>query len=327
VRIGNAQNFARFLADTPANLMHPSYFTEYAQSYLRDKEDVTVEVFDRAFMEARGMNLLLSVAQGSVQPPKLLVAKYRGREGEGLDLALVGKGVTFDSGGISLKPALGMGDMKGDMRGAASVLSTVGVASEMRLPINIDLVIPLVENLPSGTATKPGDVYFGMNGKSVEINNTDAEGRLILADALVYAQESSPRYIIDVATLTGAMSIALGDAFIGLFTGSDEFAELITGCGKEASDPTWRMPLSPRYRHIMNSQVADMKNAGEKAGGSASAAIFLNEFVEKNVTWAHLDIAGVMCNHSNKTVYGSGMTGLSVPVLIHTVEKLSCLPR
>jgi cytosol aminopeptidase len=323
IMVGNAQNFARFLADTPANLMHPSYFVEYARSYLREREGITLQAYDEAFMKINGMNLLLSVAQGSAQPPRLLTVQYRGREGEEVDLALVGKGVTFDSGGISLKPPAGMTDMKGDMLGAASVLSTIGLASETGLPINIDLVVPLVENLPSGTATKPGDVHVGMSGKSVEIDNTDAEGRLILADALAYAQRSNPRYIVDVATLTGAMSVALGDAFIGLFTRCDKFSEMIVRCGREANDSVWRMPLSSSYRPLMNSTVADIKNAGGRAGGSATAAIFLSEFVDKKIPWAHLDIAGVMCNHSNKAVYGSGMTGISVPLLIHIAKELS----
>lgn len=323
VRIANGQNFARFLADTPANLMTPTLFAEYANRYLQQKPNTTVEVFDREYMERRSMNLLLSVAQGSVQEPRLLVVKYRGRMGNGVDVALVGKGVCFDSGGISLKPSSNMCRMKGDMHGGASVVSVVGLAADMNVEINIDVVVPLVENLPSGSATKPGDVYVGMNGKSVEIDNTDAEGRLILADALAYAQEGSPRYILDVATLTGAMSVALGDAFIGYFTKDDGLSEIISQCGVDASDPTWRMPLSPFYLSFMKSDVADLKNAGGRAGGSATAAIFLNEFVGKQSKWAHLDIAGVMGEHSNKVVYGNGMTGKSVPVLIEIIEKLS----
>lgn len=325
IKIGNAQNFARFLADTPANLMNPTLFTEYAIKYLQNKPNVTVEVFDRAFMKQHSMNLLLSVAQGSVQEPKLLVAKYRGRVGNGVDIALVGKGVCFDSGGISLKPPAGMYRMKGDMQGGASVLSVFGYVSESNTEINIDLVIPLVENLPSGTATKPGDVYVGMNGKSVEIDNTDAEGRLILADALVYAQAGNPSYIFDVATLTGAMAVALGDVFIGYFTKDDSLAEVISQSGVESTDLTWRMPLSQFYLHFMKSEVADLKNAGGRYGGSATAAIFLNEFVDKKFKWAHFDIAGVMGEHSNKTVYGNGMTGNSVPALIEVVEKLAAM--
>lgn len=324
ITIGNAQNFARFLGDTPANLMNPTLFTEYAAKYLQGKRNVTVEVFGKDFMKSKSMNLLLSVSQGSSQEPKLLVAKYRGKNGEGVDLALVGKGVCFDSGGISLKPSARMCRMKGDMLGGASVLSAFGVIADMDVKINVDLVIPLVENLPSGTATKPGDVYIGMNGKSVEIDNTDAEGRLILADALVYAQERNPTYVFDVATLTGAMSIALGDVFIGYFTEHDNLSEMIYRSGIDANDPTWRMPLSQLYLPAMKSDVADLKNTGEgRYGGSSSAAIFLNEFVKKESKWVHFDIAGVMGSNNNKGIYGDGMTGCSVPVLVEIIERLS----
>ncbi|ADM12499.2 leucyl aminopeptidase [Encephalitozoon intestinalis ATCC 50506] len=326
IMIGNAQNFARFLGDTPANLMNPTLFTEYAAKYLHGKKNVTFEVFGKEFMKSKSMNLLLSVSQGSVQEPKLFVAKYRGKGGDGVDIALVGKGVCFDSGGISLKPSARMSLMKGDMLGAASVLSVFGLAADMEIKINIDLVIPLVENLPSGTATKPGDVYIGMNGKSVEIDNTDAEGRLILADALVYAQEGHPTYIFDVATLTGAMAVALGDAFIGYFTSDDKLSEIIYQSGIDASDPTWRMPLSQLYLPTMKSDVADLKNTGEgRYGGSASAAIFLNEFVGKEYKWVHFDIAGVMNSNNSKGIYGDGMTGCSVSALIETIEKLSTI--
>lgn len=323
IKIANAQNFARFLADTPANLMNPTLFVEYALNYLKHKPNVTVEVFNKDFMEEHSMNLLLSVAQGSVQEPKLLVGRYRGRIGNKVDIALVGKGVCFDSGGISLKPSANMDRMKGDMHGGSAVLSVFGLAADMNIGMNIDLIIPLVENLPSGSATKPGDVYFCMNGKSVEIDNTDAEGRLILADALVYAQDGNPTYIFDVATLTGAMSVALGDAFIGYFTKDEGLSEVISQSGIDSNDPTWRMPLSPFYLPFMKSEVADLKNAGGRSGGSATAAIFLNEFVDKKFKWAHFDIAGVMGGHSNKIVYGSGMTGISVPALIEIIEKLS----
>ncbi|CAD25898.1 CYTOSOL AMINOPEPTIDASE (X-LEU/X-PRO) [Encephalitozoon cuniculi GB-M1] len=326
VVVGNAQNFARFLGDTPANLMNPTLFVEYATKYLQDKKNVTFEVFDKSFMERKSMNLLLGVSQGSAQEPKLLVARYRGKSGDAVDIALVGKGVCFDSGGISLKPSARMHRMKGDMLGAASVLSVFGLAADMGIKINMNLVIPLVENLPSGTATKPGDVHVGMNGKSVEINNTDAEGRLILADALVYAQEANPTYIVDVATLTGAMMIALGDAFIGYFTADDDLSKIIHQSGIDANDPVWRMPLSQLYLPSMKSNVADLKNAVEGGhGGSATAAIFLSEFVGKEFKWAHFDIAGVMDSNNNKGVYGDGATGCGVPVLIEMIEKLSTI--
>ncbi|KAH9411369.1 cytosol aminopeptidase [Ordospora pajunii] len=324
ITIANAQNFARFLGDTPANLMNPTLFVEYASKYLGQKKNVKMEVYDQKFMKESGMNLLLSVAQGSVQEPKFVVAKYRGRGGESVDVSLVGKGVCFDSGGISLKPSAKMNRMKGDMLGAASVLSVIGLASDLGVKMNVDIAIPLVENMPSGTATKPGDVYVGMNGKSVEIDNTDAEGRLILADALVYAQKANPSYIFDVATLTGAICVALGDTYMGYFTKDDELSSMIYQSGIEANDPAWRMPLSKFYLPLMKSNVADLKNTGEsREAGSSTAAIFLNEFVDKKFKWAHFDIAGVSESNGNKAVFGESITGCSVPILIEIIEKLS----
>ncbi|KAK6090069.1 hypothetical protein P3W45_000957 [Vairimorpha bombi] len=318
--IYNGQNFVRFLGDTPSNLMTPTLFVEYAKKYCTD---LKVEVFDKGFMEKKNMNLLLGVAQGSRQDPKLIKISYKGKSTKEVDLSLVGKGITFDTGGISLKPSANMAAMKGDMMGAATVLATIKLASDMRLNINIEAVLPLTENMPGGVATKPGDVHIGMSGISVEIDNTDAEGRLILGDAISYAQESNPKYLLDIATLTGAISVALGDNFIGYFSNDDKLAGLIYEASIESSDPAWRMPLSSLYLSSMKSNVADLKNAGGRKGGSCTAAIFLNEFVNKDIKWTHFDIAGVDWDHRNKMLYGSGMTGKGLPLLYEVVKNLS----
>ncbi|EJW03874.1 hypothetical protein EDEG_01827 [Edhazardia aedis USNM 41457] len=320
------QNFARFLADTPANLMTPSLFVDYAKKVTENLSNVTLEVFDRKFMEEMGMNLLLSVSNGSIEDPKLLYLRYKGKNSEDADISFVGKGVTFDSGGISLKPSSKMAEMKADMLGAATVLSTLCLASEFKLKLNVTVTIPLTENLPSGTATKPGDVKVGMSGKSVEIDNTDAEGRLILADAITYTlrRETNVKYLVDVATLTGAMRVALGNVYSGLFCNSDEFATLITSAGEETDDLVWRMPLSTKYRSACDSYVADIKNIGAPgSGGSCTAAIFLKEFVDKEIMWAHIDIASTMCDSYNKELYGKGMSGKPVMMLHRLCEKIS----
>lgn len=314
------QNFARFLADTPANLMTPTLFVEYARDFLKDK-GVEIVVHEREYLEKNNMNLFLSVTEGSSQPPKFLVINYKPK-GEAVDVALVGKGITFDSGGISIKPSRGMGDMKADMMGAASVVAAIGLCASLKVDINITVSVPLCENLPSGTASKPGDVRIAMNGLSVEIDNTDAEGRLVLGDAMVHAQKVNPKYLIDVATLTGAICVALGQVYIGCFSNDDELANLITETGVEVDNLTWRMPLSSKYRSVMDSNVADIKNASDGRGGSCTAAIFLNEFVNEKSKWAHLDIASVM-NETNSALYGKGMTGKPTQLLYKVIERLS----
>lgn len=322
VLIYNAQNFARFLGDTPANLMTPSLFVKYAKQYCRNLE---VKVYDEEFMKINNMNLILGVSQGSIEKPKLLFIRYNGKiDSPATDLALVGKGVTFDSGGISLKPPSNMSNMKGDMMGAATVLCAARLAFDFNLELNIEVTIPLTENMPSGSATKPGDVHCGMSGISVEVDNTDAEGRLILADAMSFAQKSNPKILFDVATLTGAVKIALGDNFTGYFCNDDNLSSLIYESGINSNDPSWRMPLSPLYLRSMKSDVADLKNSGKNGkGGSATAAIFLNEFVNKDVKWAHFDIAGVSRDHDNKKVYGAGRTGRGVPLVFEILRGLS----
>lgn len=320
VNILNGQNFARFLGDTPANLMTPTYFVEYAKKFAKD---LNIEVFDKQFMKEKNMNLLLGVAQGSHQDPKLLKIKYNGTDKTNVDVCLVGKGITFDSGGISLKPSANMGTMKGDMMGAAIVLTVIKLAADMKIKLNIEVYIPLTENMPGGSATKPGDVHIGMTGKSVEIDNTDAEGRLVLADCLALAQESNPKYLFDMATLTGAISIALGDNFLGYFCNDDELANKINKASIYSNDLAWRMPLSTLFLNSMKSNVADIKNSGGRKGGSCTAAIFLNEFISEGVKWAHFDIAGVDFDHNNTSVYGGGITGRGLGILYELIKSLN----
>ncbi|KAM0676400.1 hypothetical protein GVAV_000365 [Gurleya vavrai] len=320
-KIAFYQNFARFLADTPANLMTPSLFVEYAKDLLKNL-NVEINVYDKEYLQENNMNLFLSVGEGSEEPLKFLVIKYKGRESDEIDLSLVGKGITFDSGGISIKPSSGMSDMKADMMGGAAVLSVFGLAADLKKKINLTVSIALTENLPSGKATKPGDVKIGMSGISIEIDNTDAEGRLVLGDALVHAQKENPKYLIDVATLTGAICVALGSVFTGLFCNDEGFCNLIKEAGENVNDLVWRMPLDKKYKELMESNVADMKNSGGREGGSCTAAIFLNEFIDRERKWAHLDVAGVMKNAFPKELYGKGMSGKPVGLIFEIIEKI-----
>ncbi|KAM0687890.1 bleomycin hydrolase [Conglomerata obtusa] len=331
-KIAFYHNFARFLSDTPANLMTPSIFVEYARDVLKELKNVEVQVYDQNYLEKNNMNLFLSVSNGSEEPPKFLVIKYKGRESTknvddannafGVDLSLVGKGITFDSGGISIKPSNGMSDMKADMMGGATVLAATALAAFLGKKINITTSIALSENLPSGKATKPGDVKIGMSGISVEIDNTDAEGRLVLGDALVHAQKENPKYLIDVATLTGAICVALGNVYLGFFCTDNEFANLISESGNKTDDLIWRMPLHKKYKELMESNVADMKNAGGSYGGSCTAAIFLNEFIDAERKWAHFDIAGALKTTYNKELYGKGFNGKPVRLLFEIIERI-----
>lgn len=322
IRIAHAQNIARFLGDTPANLMTPSLFVEYAKKIL-EGENIEIKEYSRDFMIENEMNLILSVAQGSTQEPKLLQVRYMGKNSGGVDLALVGKGVCFDSGGISIKPSAGMYSMKHDMMGAATLLCSIKVAASLGLKIDLVGTFPLVENLPSGTATKPGDVFKSMSGTTVEVDNTDAEGRLILADALTFAQRESPRHMINAATLTGAMAVSLGTVYAGYFTTDQAFSDMIYESGIKTNDLMWRMPLSPYYREALKSHVADINNMGGRDGGSCKAAEFLKEFVDTaKTTWAHFDIAGVMNKSYLSEMYGKETTGRPVPVFVDLIEKL-----
>ncbi|OBZ90599.1 Cytosol aminopeptidase [Choanephora cucurbitarum] len=310
---GASQNVARMLMTSPANLMTPKLFADEVAYLLAGLENIDIHVRNEEWAKKQKMNAFLSVSRGSTEPLRFLEIHYNGaKDSQQKPYGLVGKGVTFDTGGISLKPSANMASMKGDMGGAATVAGALYGISKLKLPVNIIAMIPLCENMPSGVATKPGDVFKAMNGKSIEVLNTDAEGRLILADALHYlSSQFEPQYIIDLATLTGAMDVALGQVFAGVFTNSDSLWEELESAGKAVSDRFWRMPLHSDYvKDMKQSLVADLSNVGlRRSGGSCAAAGFLQEFVDKNTPWAHIDIAGVMECHSTKGHHIKGMSG------------------
>ncbi len=309
--IADGAELAKDLGNLPGNICTPTYLAEQAQKIARDLP-VKCEVLERKDMEKLGMGALLAVAQGSRQPPKLIVLQYQGGKRGAAPVVLVGKGITFDAGGISLKPAAEMDEMKYDMSGAASVLGTLRACAQLKLPLNVIGVIPSCENLPDGLAIKPGDIVTSMSGKTIEILNTDAEGRLILCDALTYVERFHPELVIDIATLTGACVIALGHHASGLFSNDDPLAAEIERAGNAAHDRTWRMPLWDDYQSQLDSNFADIGNIGGRPAGSVTAACFLSRFT-KNYRWAHLDIAGTAWKSGKE----KGSTGRPVPLLVH----------
>lgn len=322
IEIAHVQNIARFLGDTPGNILTPTTFVEYAKRIF-EGDNVEITAHSKDYLIEQQMNLVLCVAQGSAQEPKLLRITYKGRSDQGVDIALVGKGVCFDTGGISLKPPSEMYRMRYDMMGAGTLICTLKLAVKFGVKANITATFPLVENMPSGTASKPGDVFKSMSGKTVEVDNTDAEGRLILADALTLAQKDDPKYIMDAATLTGAMVVSLGKVFTGFFTNDDEFARVISEVGVECNDMFWRMPLSPFYTEALKSHVADINNIGGMDGGSAKAAAFLEEFVDTSkFKWVHFDIAGVEDRSHVPEIYGTHTTGRPIRALISIIDRL-----
>jgi leucyl aminopeptidase len=286
-----AQNRARDLQSLPANVATPSFLAARAEEIAAGHEALSVEVLDREQIAAKKMGGLVAVSQGSAEEPRLIALHYRGGGG-GKTLGLVGKGVTFDTGGISLKTAAGMPDMKMDMSGGAAVLETVAAVAELELSLNLVAVIPSTENMPSGTAIKPGDIITQYNGRTVEVNNTDAEGRLILADALAYAIELGAERVVDIATLTGAVMIALGSTYAAVISNDDELAAEVEEVGRETGELVWRLPLHPEYKQLTKGNVADLTNASAKRkAGTIYAGSFLEEFVGET-PWAHVDIAG-----------------------------------
>lgn len=283
--------FTRDLANTPANICTPSYLAEQAEELAAQHQTLSLKVLDKNTMKTLGMGSFLAVAQGSIEPPKLIELQYQG-SGTEAPIVLVGKGITFDSGGLSLKPADGMQEMKFDMAGAAAVLGIMKACALLELPLNVIGLMACAENLPSGTAVKPGDVVKSMSGQTIEIINTDAEGRLVLADTLTYAEQFNPAFVLDMATLTGAVVVALGHVYSGFMTKDDGLAELILKASEISGDKSWRLPLDEAYQDALDSPVADFVNARfDRAGGSITAACFLSRFTEK-YRWAHLDIAG-----------------------------------
>jgi leucyl aminopeptidase len=313
-----AQNRARDLQLTPANVATPSFLAERAEEIAAGSDSLEVDVLGRAELEQKGMGGLLAVSQGGPQEPKLIVLRYRGG-GSGPTVAFVGKGVTFDTGGISLKPGAGMQEMKMDMSGGAAVLEAVAAIAELGLSIDLLAVVPSTENMPSGTAIKPGDIITQYNGKTVEVNNTDAEGRLILADALAYAVELGAEKIVDIATLTGAVEIALGSTYAGLICNDDELAAAVSRASETTGELSWRLPLHPEYKDLMKGTVADLSNLGKKRkAGTITAASFLEEFVGETA-WAHLDIAGSAWDIGREYV-GNEANGFGVRLLV----ELAC---
>ncbi len=313
-REGNAiaagMKLAKDLANLPGNICTPAYLAQQARKLADRYPKLTVTVLEEADMEQLGMGALLAVSRGSRQPPKLIVLEYQGGKPKDRPIALVGKGLTFDAGGISLKPAENMDEMKYDMCGGASVLGTLLTAAELSLPLNLLGVIPASENLPDGNAVKPGDIVKTMAGKTVEILNTDAEGRLILCDALTYTQRFTPKAVINIATLTGACLVALGRHATGLFANDDGLAQALLKAGETALDRAWRLPLWEDYQDQLKSNFADLANVGGREGGAITAAGFLARFAEK-FAWAHLDIAGTAWTSGRD----KGATGRPIPLL------------
>ena len=316
--IARAANFARDLQTRPGNEITPSYLADVAQKIASDF-DLEITVLDREQMRKEGMGALLAVAQGSQEEPRFIVLEYtKGRKSEA-PLVLIGKGVTFDSGGISIKPADRMEDMKYDMSGAAGVLAAMRGIAELKLKINVVALVPSTENLPSGTAYKPGDVVKSHLGKTIEIVNTDAEGRLILADALSYARRYKPAAMVDAATLTGAVVVALGQQAIGLMGNDGDLQDELRAAGQRVWERCWPMPLWDEYRDLIDSNIADMKNSGGRWAGAITGGWFLKEFVDET-PWAHLDIAGTAYRDDTPPYLRKGATGVPTRLLIEWVR-------
>jgi leucyl aminopeptidase len=310
LQAGVGVNQARDLANMPANICTPNHLAKEARKLGRAHDQLSVQVLEEKKMRELGMGTLLAVTAGTIEPAKLIVMNYKGGKSGDRPYVLVGKGVTFDTGGISLKPGAKMDEMKYDMAGAASVIGTLRAVAAMKLPLNVIGVVAAVENMPGGKAIKPGDVVTSMSGKTVEILNTDAEGRLILCDALTYVERFKPRAVIDIATLTGACVVALGHHATALYANQDKLAEQLLAAGIDTHDRAWRMPLWDEYQAQLKTNFADLPNIAGPGGGSITAACFLSRFTEK-YHWAHLDIAGTAWNSSPK-----GATGRPVPMLL-----------
>jgi len=315
--MATAANHTRDLANEPANALPPATLAERAQELSKDA-GLECEVFDEKKLQELGMGALMSVGIGSEKPPRFVIMKYRGDPDSDETMGLLGKGITFDSGGISIKPAAGMEAMKGDMSGAAAVIGAMWAIGKLKPKINVTGLIPTAENMPSGSATKPGDVVMALNGKSIEVINTDAEGRLILADAICYAKEQKLSPIVDVATLTGAMMVALGPAATGYMSSDDSLADSIKAAGETSGEMMWRFPLIDDYAEGLKSNIADIKNTGNRWGGAISAAKFLHFFAEDAV-WAHIDMAGTDDSDKDKGVYVKGSTGIPTRTLVNLV--------
>jgi leucyl aminopeptidase len=315
--IADAQNYARGLVARPGNVATPRFLAAQAER-LAEELGMRVQTWGPERLRELGFGALLAVARGSSQEPRFILLEHRGAEGP--PYVVVGKGVTFDSGGISLKPPAGMADMKYDMAGAAAVFGTLKAAAELELPQRVIGLIPATENMPSAEALKPGDVIRGLAGISIEVDNTDAEGRLILSDALAYADRLKPRAVVDLATLTGACVIALGHHAIGMMTPDDSLADALTVAGMASGERVWRLPLWREYRKQLDSDIADIKNVGGRPASTITAGLFLKEFVG-DFPWAHLDIAGTAWTDEQRPYNPKGATGIGVRLLIEWLRR------
>ncbi|HEX8116979.1 MAG TPA: leucyl aminopeptidase [Pyrinomonadaceae bacterium] len=324
--VGESVNFTRDLANEPGAYMTPTIMAERAQE-IANQFGLDIDVLDQARMEQEGMGALLSVARGSDQPPKMMVLTYMPEGKEKIEdgeefLALVGKGITFDTGGISIKPSENMELMKYDMSGGATVLGVMRAVAQLKPPIPVLGVVPSTENMPSGKATKPGDVVVAMTGKTIEVINTDAEGRLILADAVSYAKKLGATRVIDMATLTGAVSIALGDVNTGILGTDQDLINEVIESGREVGEKYWQLPLDKEYSKQIKSDIADIKNVGGRKAGTITAAAFIKEFAD-GISWAHLDIAGTAWGDEAKPFRSKGPTGVAVRTLLNFIERES----
>ena len=314
--IANGISLAKDLSNLPGNICTPTYLADQAKSIARQYRKIKTTILEEKQMEKLGMGSFLSVSRGSRQPAKLITMEYKGGKVKDKPVVLVGKGLTFDAGGISLKPGAGMDEMKYDMCGSASVFGTITAAADMDLPINIVGIVPSSENMPDGDANKPGDIVTSMSGQTIEILNTDAEGRLILCDALTYAEKFNPAIVIDIATLTGACIIALGHQTNGLMANDDKLANDLLDAGETSGDRTWRLPLWDEYQSQLDSNFADIANIGGRGAGTITAACFLSRFTKK-YKWAHLDIAGTAWKSGKE----KGATGRPVTLLSQLLLK------
>lgn len=314
--LGKAINVAKELGNLPGNICTPSYLAEQAQQLGTKNKSITTKVLGEKQMSRLGMGSLLSVSAGSAQEAKFIIMQYKGAKADSRPYAIVGKGVTFDTGGISLKGGNAMDEMKYDMCGAASVIATMGCVAELKLPINVVGIVGAVENMPGSKATKPGDIVTSMSGTTIEILNTDAEGRLVLCDALTYTERFNPRSVIDIATLTGAAVATFGSEVNALLSNNDDLAKSLLDCGTDCVDPAWQLPMWDEYQSLLNSNFADIANIGGPRAGTITAACFLSRFTEK-FNWAHLDIAG------SAWISGAakGATGRPVPLLVEYLSK------
>jgi leucyl aminopeptidase len=324
--VGESVNFTRDLANEPGAYMTPTIMAERAQE-IANEFGMEIDVLDQTRMEQEGMGALLSVARGSDQPPKMMVLTYMPEGKQGIEngedfLALVGKGITFDTGGISIKPSENMELMKYDMTGGATVLGVMRAVAQLKPPIPVLGVVPSTENMPSGKATKPGDVVRAMSGKTIEVINTDAEGRLILADAVSYAKKLGATRVIDMATLTGAVSIALGDVNTGILGTDQQLIDEVIESGREVGEKFWQLPLDKEYTKQIKSDIADIKNVGGRKAGTITAAAFIKEFAD-GISWAHLDIAGTAWGDEAKPFRSKGPTGVAVRTLLNFIERES----